>query len=710
MPSTMPMSYIQGIEHKLISRVVYGTLNLDKSSEPLALLDSIYGSGCNAFDCAAIYGEGKCESILGSWIKQRQIAPEDIFLVTKGGCGDEANGWSPNLEPSTLETQIRGSLQRLGMSCVDLYMLHRDDPSTPVEQVVDLMTKFISLGLCKTWGVSNWETDRIDAAIDYANRTNQTPPVCDSLQMSLAEPHRAVWPGTSYMTKPREEWYTVSKGISVFAWETLAKGYMSGKWGNSPTVEAVEPGTTGKGDEEKDGWRQSNLEDAYVTPMNIERRERAKLMADSKGVSLAQIAVAYVLSSPIQPFVLIGTSSSTHWEANVKAATISLTAEEIKWLEDGGETHIHKMPSNDKPLLHCLSVEEMEMPSSKKRKCANAVPPAQEVHSLFNITDSVRDIVTAGRQSLLALAEGKDDRLMVLIGPCSVHDPKAAIEYAKWLLPLARLYQNELIVVMRVYFEKPRTTVGWKGLISDPNLDGTFNITKGLKLARALLLDCAELGLLTGTEFLAPNTCDYFADLVSYGAIGARTTESQCHREMASNLGMPVGFKNGTSGDVQVAADAIQAAKASNTFLGQSLDGAPSVITSTGNPGSHLILRGGKDGTNFDAKSVQAAHDKMKGSARIVVDCSHGNSSKKHKNQPIVAADIAQQIRDGNQTIMGVMIESNLVEGNQGLKPGNTDPSTLTYGQSVTDACIGLEDSEHTLQLLADAVKARRCL
>merc|ERR1712086_941860 len=237
---------------------------------------------------------------------------------------------------------------------------------------------------------------------------------------------------------------------------------------------------------------------------------------------------------------------------------------------------------------------------------------------------------------------------------------------------------------MRVYFEKPRTTVGWKGLMSDPDLDGGCDMAKGIKLARALLMDVSEMGLLAGTEFLAPNTCDYMGDLVSYGAIGARTTESQCHREMASNLRMPVGFKNGTSGDIQVAADAITAAKAAGRFLGAGMDGKPDMIDAPGNLGSHLILRGGKTGTNFDAESIATAHAVLKGNSRIVVDCSHGNSSKKHKNQPIVAADVGRQIREGNQSIMGVMIESNLIEGNQGLKPGKTDVSTLQHGQSVT--------------------------
>eukprot|EP00656_Telonema_subtile_P013254 TRINITY_DN16721_c0_g1_i4.p1 TRINITY_DN16721_c0_g1~~TRINITY_DN16721_c0_g1_i4.p1 ORF type:complete len:633 (-),score=172.38 TRINITY_DN16721_c0_g1_i4:15-1913(-) len=581
--STIPMSYIQGIEHKLVSRIVFGTLNLHKSDDPCTLLDTVYQSGCNAFDCAAIYGDGECEKILGKWIRERKLVPEDVFLVTKGGCGDESSGWSPSLQPEVLESHIRGSLERLGTPTVDLFMLHRDDPSMSVNNIVDTVNKFISAGLCKTWGVSNWEVDRIDDAINYANTSNQTPPVCDSLQMSLATPRRAVWPGTSYMDKERSEWYSVDKGVSVFAWESLAKGFMTGAWGDRAQLATLEQDR--KSFEEdltpnRDAsWRQANLEDAYLSFGNVERRERAQQLAESKGATLAQIAVLYVLAQKIQPFVLIGTSNPAHWAANVDSS-IKLSPEEALWLEEGGAT---KMSTQ---TLHCLSVQEddaVEQPSAKKSKLT-AVPPPSALHESLALSSSVRDHIAAGRDSILALAEGQDDRLMVLIGPCSVHCPKAAIDYAKWLLPLAQKHQNELVVVMRVYFEKPRTTVGWKGLISDPDMTNSFNVTKGLTLARALLLDCAEMGLLAGTEFLAPNTCDYFSDLVSYGAIGARTTESQCHREMASHLQMPVGFKNGTSGDVQVAADAITAAKASNTFLGAALDGQPAVITSEGNP------------------------------------------------------------------------------------------------------------------------------
>jgi 3-deoxy-7-phosphoheptulonate synthase len=679
---SIPHGYIQGIEHKLISRIVFATNDLHKS-ESAALLDRVYATGCNAFDCAADYGGGKCEELLGAWIRQRKINHEDVFVVTKGSCGGYENDW-----PRRLKESIQNSLKRLSLDVVDLFMLQQDDPSVPIGQIVDTMNSFINCGFTKTWGVSNWQLHRLDAAIEYAMATQQTAPVCDSLQMGLATPSRPVSPGSTHMDVDRESWYTVSKGVSVFASEPLAQGFLLG---NADLHQ-----------QDSDEHRAQNLEEIYSTPQNIERRDRAAQMAAEKGVALRDIAVAFLLAKPVGPFVLIGSSSAEEWSPNVQASALSLSSADVMWLESGVAT-AHK-----ERAFHCLDSEYSER--SAKRTKHQHFPTPLGLHEALPVTAQVAETVEQGRASLLALADGDDDRLMVLIGPCSVHDPKAAIEYAKWLKPLADQYCNELIVVMRVYFEKPRTTVGWKGLMSDPDLDGGCDMAKGIKLARALLMDVSEMGLLAGTEFLAPNTCDYISDLVSYGAIGARTTESQCHREMASRLGMPVGFKNGTSGDVQVAADAITAAKAPGKFLGSDLDGLPAVLETEGNPGSHLILRGGKTGTNFDAESVAAAHAIMKQAARIVVDCSHGNSSKKHKNQPIVAADIASQIRAGNQSIMGVMIESNLVEGNQGLKPGKTDVSTLMYGQSVTDACIDLADSKAVLENLAEAVQARRCL
>jgi len=298
----------------------------------------------------------------------------------------------------------------------------------------------------------------------------------------------------------------------------------------------------------------------------------------------------------------------------------------------------------------------------------------------------------------------------VLVGPCSIHDPQAALDYAKKLAPLAQQHSSDLQVIMRVYFEKPRTTVGWKGLISDPELNGTFQVQKGLQMARQILLDVNNLGLPAGTEFLSPITADYIADLVAYGAIGARTTESQAHREMASSLGMPIGFKNATSGDVQVAVDAIGAAKAAHSFVGTNKRGRPAIVRGEGNPHCHLILRGGSQGPNFEASHIRDAEAKLKGKSCIVVDCSHGNSFKKHENQPKAATNIAEQIRHGNRSIMGIMVESNLVEGAQSLKPGVTDPATLVYGQSVTDACVDVDCTVAILDTLAQAVRDRRKL
>jgi 3-deoxy-7-phosphoheptulonate synthase len=297
---------------------------------------------------------------------------------------------------------------------------------------------------------------------------------------------------------------------------------------------------------------------------------------------------------------------------------------------------------------------------------------------------------------------------MVLVGPCSIHDPIAAMDYAAQLKPLADKHQGELVVVMRVYFEKPRTTVGWKGLISDPDLDGSFNMAKGLRVARRLMCQVNDLGLAVGTEFLNPLTARYISDLVAYGAIGARTTESQMHREMVSEMDMPVGFKNGTTGDIQIALDAMGAAKSKGSFLGNDMSGRPAVIHAAGNPHAHLILRGGSKGTNFDRESIAACEAKFKTPTPIVVDCSHGNSKKLHTNQPLVAADIAAQIEDGNRSIKGVMIESNLVAGAQKLNPGKTPVEGLTYGLSVTDACIDMDDTAKTLEVLAAAVHARR--
>lgn len=317
--------------------------------------------------------------------------------------------------------------------------------------------------------------------------------------------------------------------------------------------------------------------------------------------------------------------------------------------------------------------------------------------------DLAADIISESRAAIGKILSGEDDRLLVVIGPCSIHDPEAAIEYAHKLKKAADQYRSELLIVMRVYFEKPRTTVGWKGLINDPNLDNSFNINHGLKIARRLLLDIAELGIPTGCEFLDTITPQFIADLVSWGAIGARTTESQIHRELASGLSMPVGFKNGTDGSIQIAIDAIGAASHPHHFLSVTKQGISAIVTTRGNKECHLILRGSNKGPNYDAESLEEAADLLQQSGlpqRIMVDCSHGNSSKDYKRQPLVVDALAEQISNGSERICAVMIESNLFEGNQ--------KTPEAYGVSITDACISWETSVDTMETLATAVKQRR--
>jgi len=290
------------------------------------------------------------------------------------------------------------------------------------------------------------------------------------------------------------------------------------------------------------------------------------------------------------------------------------------------------------------------------------------------LSDPAADTVEKAREGAEKIMKGQDDRLLVVVGPCSIHDTSAAIEYAERLKPLIDRYEDDLLVMMRVYFEKPRTTVGWKGLINDPHLDGSFDINRGLRIARELLLQLNEMGVSAGTEFLDTISPQYYADLISWGAIGARTTESQIHRELASGLSMPVGFKNGTGGSIQIALDAIGAANGSHNFLSVTKQGVSAIIKTRGNDACHLILRGGKNGTNYDAESVGEVVDQLKESklsSQVMVDCSHGNSLKDYNNQPKVAADICEQIANGSTSIGSVMIESNLVEGNQKLGEGD---------------------------------------
>ena len=324
----------------------------------------------------------------------------------------------------------------------------------------------------------------------------------------------------------------------------------------------------------------------------------------------------------------------------------------------------------------------------------------------FPATDKAAQTVSETRNAIHQILKGNDDRLLVVIGPCSIHDPKAAKEYAAHLLTMREALRGELEIVMRVYFEKPRTTVGWKGLINDPQMNNSFQINDGLRIARKLLLDINDTGLPAAGEFLDMITPQYLADLMSWGAIGARTTESQVHRELASGLSCPVGFKNGTDGTIKVAIDAINAAGAPHSFLSVTKWGHSAIVGTSGNSDCHIILRGGKK-PNYSAEDVKEVKEGLKKAglpAEIMIDFSHANSSKQFKKQMEVCEDVCGQLAGGEEAIMGVMVESNLVEGNQSLETGEP----LVYGQSVTDACIGWEDTENLLRSLANAVKTRR--
>src|SRR5246127_4883016 len=322
------------------------------------------------------------------------------------------------------------------------------------------------------------------------------------------------------------------------------------------------------------------------------------------------------------------------------------------------------------------------------------------------ITEKASATVFKARSEIVNILHGKDSRLLVVVGPCSIHDTGAAREYAQLLKGAIAEFSHELQIVMRVYFEKPRTTLGWKGLINDPYFDESFRINDGLRIARHLLLDLANMSVPAGTEFLDMITPQYIADLVSWGAIGARTTESQVHRELASGLSCPVGFKNGTDGNVKIAVDAIKAASQPHHFLSATKGGHSAIVSTAGNEDCHIILRGGKT-PNYDADSVNAACadiGKAGLAARLMIDASHANSSKKHENQIPVCADIGRQIAGGDERIVGVMVESHLVAGRQDLQEGRD----LTYGQSITDACIGWDESVAVLEGLAEAVRQRR--
>ncbi|CUA83042.1 MULTISPECIES: 3-deoxy-7-phosphoheptulonate synthase AroG [Gulbenkiania] len=339
------------------------------------------------------------------------------------------------------------------------------------------------------------------------------------------------------------------------------------------------------------------------------------------------------------------------------------------------------------------------------REIKELLPPIAHLYEL-PINEAASELIYSTRRDISALLHGEDDRLLVVVGPCSIHDPAAAEEYARRLLAERQRHAGELVVVMRVYFEKPRTTVGWKGLINDPHLNESYDINAGLRMARRLLLSLNTLGVPAATEFLDMITPQYFADLISWGAIGARTTESQVHRELASGLSCPVGFKNGTDGNLKIAVDAIRAASQPHHFLSVTKTGHSAIVATGGNPDCHVILRGGKE-PNYSAEHVKAAAAELTSvglAPKVMVDFSHANSRKDYRRQMEVTTDVAGQIAGGDTSIFGVMIESHLVEGRQDLKPG----AALAYGQSITDACIGWDATLDALATLAEAVKARR--
>ncbi len=361
--------------------------------------------------------------------------------------------------------------------------------------------------------------------------------------------------------------------------------------------------------------------------------------------------------------------------------------------------------SRNRAAAASVSPARLPIDDTRIREITELAPPS---HLLREFPASERAAATTfeARNAIHRVLHGADDRLEVVVGPCSIHDYGAAIEYATRLAAMREALASDLIIVMRVYFEKPRTTVGWKGLINDPNLDDSYRINDGLRLARRILLEINELGLPAGTEYLDMITPQYLADLIAWGAIGARTTESQVHRELASGLSCPVGFKNGTDGDVRIAVDAIKAASAPHHFLSVTKGGHSAIVHTAGNEDGHIILRGGK-APNFDAASVEATCAMLASAglaARLMIDCSHANSGKRHERQVDVARDVAGQIANGDERIFGVMLESHLKEGRQDLVPGRE----LEYGVSITDACIGWETTVPTLELLAEAVRKRR--
>ena len=357
------------------------------------------------------------------------------------------------------------------------------------------------------------------------------------------------------------------------------------------------------------------------------------------------------------------------------------------------------------------SVDKTSQTDDERIKDITVLPPPEHLIRFFPIRGTaVESLITQTRQNVHNIIAGSDDRLLVVMGPCSIHDPAAALEYARRLVEQRKKYAGTLEIVMRVYFEKPRTTVGWKGLINDPYLDETFRIDEGLRMARQLLIEINRLGLPAGSEFLDVISPQYIGDLIAWGAIGARTTESQVHRELASGLSAPIGFKNGTDGNIRIATDAIQAAARGHHFLSVHKNGQVAIVQTHGNPDCHVILRGGK-APNYDALSVTAACQELAAAklpATLMVDCSHANSSKQHEKQLEVARDIAGQVSGGSHQVFGLMVESHLNPGAQKFTPGKDDASALEYGKSITDACLSWGDSLTLLETLSAAVAQRR--
>jgi 3-deoxy-7-phosphoheptulonate synthase len=367
--------------------------------------------------------------------------------------------------------------------------------------------------------------------------------------------------------------------------------------------------------------------------------------------------------------------------------------------------------SNASEPWYAHPVDKTSATDDERIKDITVLPPPEHLIRFFPIRGTaVERLITDTRRRIHNIMAGQDDRLLLVIGPCSIHDPAAALDYARRLKDLRAKYADTLEIVMRVYFEKPRTTVGWKGLINDPYLDESFRIDEGLRIARQLLIEINRLGLPAGSEFLDVISPQYIGDLISWGAIGARTTESQVHRELASGLSAPIGFKNGTDGNIRIATDAIQAAARGHHFLSVHKNGQVAIVQTNGNRDCHVILRGGKS-PNYDATSVAAACRDLEAAklpATLMVDCSHANSSKQHERQLDVARDIGAQLAGGSRSIFGVMVESHLQAGAQKFTPGKDDAKALEYGKSITDACLGWPESLELVDVLAAAVQARR--